>query len=188
MGFRALEFSVLGIGHLAAAVRTQLPLLGLSPREDCTGVSHVRQLVLACSDYPGTSSFADANRRALSERCAILFAWICGDCIEVGPLVLPRVTPCFECHSMRLRDFSLNETTSRCVSPPRPTLNPDTQLESTAQFGALLVARELAALRLGACDLRLVGRVAKFDPPCFQPRLTAVVRRPDCPACGFAQH
>jgi bacteriocin biosynthesis cyclodehydratase domain-containing protein len=187
MATNALEFCVLGIGHLAAAVRVQLPLLGLSPVDDSAGAPGVHRVVIACSDYLGTSSFADVNRRALSDRCAILFAWICGDRIGVGPLVVPLLSPCFECQVARRWDFSPNET-PLVSATPRTTLNPDTRLKSIAHFGALLVARELAALRLGAREARLVGRVAKFDPPCILAELVPVVRSPDCPACGRGSH
>jgi hypothetical protein len=76
MNIDALEICVLGVGHLAAAVRTQLPLLGLSPDGDCADAHAARRVVLACSDYECTSSFADANRRACVARSPILFASI----------------------------------------------------------------------------------------------------------------
>jgi bacteriocin biosynthesis cyclodehydratase domain-containing protein len=186
MTLDALDISVLGIGHLAAAVRMQLSLLGLSPA--CA--SHpARPLVVACSDYACTSSFADANRRALASGSPILFAWISAGRVELGPLVVPLESPCFECQPSRRWDFSLiNECTKfPCAwvsRAPRTTLNPDTRLKSVARFGASLVTRELVGLRLGAPTARLVGRVAKFDPPCTHPQVVTLTRAPDCPACG----
>jgi hypothetical protein len=182
MRLDALEICVLGVGHFAAAVRTQLPLLGLSRDGDCT--SH---LVLACSDYACESSFADANRRALASRSPILFAWISAGRVELGPLVVPLESPCFECQPSRRWDFSLNNECDEfpCVSrAPRTTLNPDTRLKSVARFGAELVMHELLRLRLGARGARLIGRVAKFDPPCTHPWVATLTWSPECPVCG----
>jgi hypothetical protein len=183
----AFEFYVLGVGHLAAAVRVQLPLFGLAAAGDFEEARRVRRVILACSDYASASSFADANRRAVCDGCAILFAWISSGRIEVGPLVVPLESPCFECQVARRWDFSLSHATP-CLKPTTagPALNPDTRLKSVAHFGALLVAREASALRFGAQDARLVGRVAKFDPPCIHPEIMQLTRAADCPVCGWA--
>ena len=186
MRLDALEICVLGVGHFAAAVRTQLPLYGLSPDDDCA-IRHASHLVLACSDYACESSFADANRRALTSRAPILFAWISAGRVELGPLVVPLESPCFECQPSRRWDFSLDNDCSEfhCVSrAPRTTLNPDTRLRSVARFGAELVTHELLRLRLGAPGTRLIGRVAKFDPPCIHPQVATLTWAPDCPVCG----
>jgi hypothetical protein len=179
---------VLGVGHFAAAVRTQLALRALTAEDD-SAITHVRRLVLACSDYECTSSFADANRRALAARSPILFSWISACRVELGPLVVPLESPCFECQPTRRWDFSLNnefaELTSDIVSHvPRATLNPDTRLKSVAHFGASLLTRVVSHLRLGAPWPRLVGRVAKFDPPCTLPWVATLTWASDCRVCG----
>lgn len=181
----ALELCVLGNGHLAAAVRVQLRLLALSSLADCDDEPGARRVVLACSDYASASSFAEVNRRALESRSAILFAWLCEDKVGIGPLVVPPETPCFECQPPRKWDFSLDHTAHEPVCPPqRPTLNPDTHLRRLAQFGALLLTRELSAFRLGVWNARLIGRVVEFDPPCIFPEIVELTRAPLCPACG----
>jgi hypothetical protein len=186
MNIAALEICVLGVGHLAAAVRTQLPLLGLSPGADC--VDAARRLVLACSDYECASSFADANRRACVDRSLILFAWIAEGRVGLGPLVVPLESPCFECQPTRRWDFSpsdqIPEEHALVSCPPRLPLNPDTRLKSIAHFGALVIARELVRLRLDAPSTRLVGGVAEFDPPCTHPRIVPLARTPGCRVCG----
>ena len=188
MRLDAFEISVLGVGHLAAAVRMQLALRGSSAEDDST-TAHATRLVLACSDYLCTSSFADANRRALAARSPILFAWISACRVELGPLVVPLESPCFECQPTRRWDFSLNnefaELAFDVVSlAPRATLNPDTRLKSVAQFGAAVLTHSVNPLRLGALWPRLIGRVAKFDPPCTHPEVATLTWAPDCPVCG----
>jgi hypothetical protein len=78
MGITKWDIHVLGVGHLAAAVRVHLrshslsTASGLSPVGDF--VAHVECVLLACSGYEISSSFADANRRAVEHRSPILFA------------------------------------------------------------------------------------------------------------------
>lgn len=186
MDTRHTLFAVLGIGHFAAAVRVQLRRCGLSVE---TGFDietpEYRHVLLACSDYQCKSSFADANRRAVRARSPILFSWITHGRVEIGPLVVPLESPCFECQATRIWDFSLKNGLCRAVYPaPRATLNPDTRLRAVARFGAFLVVRELRAIQPGAWNARLVGVVAKFDPACIHPRLARLTRMPDCPVCG----
>lgn len=185
MNRSSTRYVVLGIGHFAAAVRVQLRALGLDLATDFDIGMH--DVLLACSDYQCTSSFADANRRAIHARTPILFSWITQGRVEIGPLVVPLQSPCFECQLTRIWDFSLDDLLYTPVSDgPRATLNPDTHLRDVARFGAHLVVSELRSLQLGATSPRLVGRVAKFDPSCIYPRLARLTRTPDCPVCGVA--
>jgi hypothetical protein len=187
MATPAPEFCVLGIGHLAAAVRVQLPLFGLMHHKDHAQHRNVHRVLIACSDYPCASSFTDANRRAVREGSPILFARLCSSTIELGPLVVPLESPCFDCQAARRWDFSPNDVTA-CFMSATPvigaTLNPDSRLKSVAHVGALLLARELTAARLDARRARLVGHVVKFDPPCIDPEIISLTRAADCAVCG----
>jgi hypothetical protein len=202
MDITKLDFHVLGIGHLAAAVRVQLRLRSLSAARGLSrdggdfDVAHAEQsLFLACSDYESSPSFADVNRRAVDHRSPILFARLSDGGVKVGPLVVPLETSCFACRLPRRWDFSLSrvglsdlrlgELACNFMSArTRATLNPDTHLASLAHFGALLVAREISELRFGAGVTRLAGCVAKFDPRCIHPEIAAWHPAPDCAVCG----
>ncbi len=174
------EPCVLGIGHLAAAVRVQL-----SRRAAAGGDCAARDaLFLACSDYANTSSFADANFRAVRSRSPILFAWISDSVFNLGPLVMPREAPCFACHLTRRWDFSLSDAPTEFVSAAGlPTRNTDIGLRAMAHLGSLLIACELSRDRFGAELIRLVGRVAKFDAPDARPEILEWHPRPGCRVC-----
>jgi bacteriocin biosynthesis cyclodehydratase domain-containing protein len=185
MDISKFTFPVLGVGHLAAAVRVRLRQCGLAPADCDIDQDRRQRVLLACSDYECASSFADANRRAIDERAPILFAWITRGRVEIGPLVVPLESPCFECQPTRIWDFGLSDIGWCFVSTaPRPTLNPDTRLRAIAHFGSLLLVRELCSIRRGAGHGRLIGRVVKFDPCGLYPRIAVLTRTPDCPVCG----
>ena len=112
-----LEFYVLGVGHLAAAVRVQLPLFGLTGASDERTEPCVRRVILACSDYESASSFADANRRAVRDGCAHSLCMDTSGRIEVGPLVVPSSHPAS--NVSWLEDGTLVLVTSRHVSVHR---------------------------------------------------------------------
>jgi hypothetical protein len=137
---------VLGIGHLAAAVRMQMrAALGgaaeLAPES-------IPPFVIACSDFPNPDSFRDANARALATDSSILFvAMRVPRVVLVGPLVAPGRAGCFEC--VCARRFDLSDAA------------PDPGLPGYARIGAGLAVREILARRMtpykGTPDRR-VGR------------------------------
>jgi hypothetical protein len=190
---------VLGTGHLAAAVRVLLrkqrgerwlwPDYTLSCAGDGACAASACALLVACADFECAPSFADANRRAHGARSPLLFACLTGHAVKVGPLVVPFETACFECHATQRWDFSPSEIPGRFMSWRARVTPPDVEvhLKTLAQFGALLLARELAALRFGAPLTRLAGCVAKFDPPNAEPERLSWSRALDCPVCGAVQ-
>jgi GTP-binding protein len=64
---------VLGIGHLAAAIRVELARRGL----DQGGVAPCREaLTIACSDFTNPASFKELHRRASEQHMPLLFVWL----------------------------------------------------------------------------------------------------------------
>lgn len=172
---------MLGAGHLAAALRVQL-------RERLSVGCPVPQaciLFVACADFECAPAFADANRRALAARSPLLFACLAEGLVKVGPFVVPFETACFECHPAQSWDLSPTDFEWRFMARGREApVNADMHLKHLAQFGAALIASELAALRSGAPCTRLVGGVAKFDPPSREPTRLAWPRSAGCRRCG----
>lgn len=159
------EFQVLGIGHLAAAVRLRLRSRSLSPESDIERACAGSPVFIACSDYDSAPSFAAVDRLAREHRESVLFAWISRGLIKIGPLVVPLETACVESHPPQRWDFSLSDTPCRFMPGAQGTApNPDLYLQSLARLGAWLVVRELAGLQFGSGALRLIGRVAEFGP------------------------
>ncbi|MBX5462275.1 MAG: hypothetical protein IRZ28_14440 [Steroidobacteraceae bacterium] len=156
------EIRVLGAGHLAAAVRTQLRLLGLYAERDCPADS-APALLVACMDYECPASLADFAARATGERAVVLLAWTTHR--DVRLLVLPASERCTFRRDLTHRyDFGRSDRARGFYFEPCPlTLNPDTHARTLARFGALVVTRELCALLLRGPTPRTPAPVAKFD-------------------------
>jgi hypothetical protein len=144
---------VLGIGHLAAAVRLQLHHLRLpASHMDCCINSERAALFLACSDFENISSRRALTERARADHSTILFACLRGRTARVGPLITPVTTDSsFAHHLTRSWDFS-PEAARRLQ-----THTPDTRLTHLAQIGATFVIGELAKF--------LLDPVTKIDAP-----------------------
>jgi hypothetical protein len=144
---------VLGIGHLAAAVRLQLHHLRLSVSlVDCLNNSERAALFLACSDFENITSRRALAERARADHSTLLFACLRGRSARVGPLITPVSTHSpFAHHLTRSWDFS-PETAFEPLS-----LSTDTRLTHLAQNGATFVVGELAKV--------LFWQVTKIDAP-----------------------
>ncbi len=147
---------VLGIGHLAAAVRVHLQHLRLRASDmDCwinAGDSERAALFLACSDFANIASRRALTERARADHSTILFACLRGRSARVGPLITPVAShSSFAHHLTRSWDFSPE------TFPPPQTHSPDTRVTHLAQIGATFVIRELAKF--------LFHRITKIDPP-----------------------
>jgi len=159
------EFSVLGIGHLAAAVRLRLLSEWAAPEGDFEPAPAAHTVFIACSDHDCALSFAAVTRLASNARSSVLFAWISEGLIKIGPLEGAAGTSCSDSRPSQRCDFSLSDAASNVVAMCSHVMrNPDMRLKSLARFGATLVVRELAGLQFGPGG-RLVGRVAKFGAP-----------------------
>jgi hypothetical protein len=131
---------VLGIGHLAAAVRVQLRG-ALSAFEADFENDSSETLLLACSDFPNTASFRDANARTLAAGGRILFAALMPEALRLGPLVEPGRAGCFECVAARLHGLAA----ARLRKTPGAGGAPDPI--RGARIGATLVVRVILASR-----------------------------------------
>ena len=147
---------VLGIGHLAAAVRLHLQHLRLpASHVDCwsnAAGSERAALFLACSDFENITSRRALTERARADHSTILFACLRGRSARVGPLITPVMTDSsFAHHLTRSWDFS-PETARELLSH-----STDTRLTHLAQIGATFVIGELAKI--------MFGQVTKIDSP-----------------------
>ena len=164
------EFCVLGVGHLAAAVRSRLGDFRLSPDQSCDVVNGTRVVLIACSDYENASSFEDVRHRAMEQGASALFACITRGHVRVGHFV-SRASECAKCsHLPRSWDFSLSHRGDRVVadsttSTSIATATYDAEVKWVAQLGAMAVVCEIWRLLAGVAESRLVERVTEIDPP-----------------------
>jgi hypothetical protein len=144
---------VLGIGHLAAAVRVRLQHVSFPVSHmDCRGNSERAALFLACSDFENTHLRRSLTERARADHATLLFACLRGRTARVGPLITPVTTSIsFAHHLTRSWDFSPAKFVAH------PTLSPDMRQIDLAQNGATFVIGELAKI--------MFGQVTKIDSP-----------------------
>ena len=144
---------VLGIGHLAAAVRVRLRQVGpFASHMDCQGNSERAALFLACSDFENASLRRSLTERARADNATLLFACLRGRTARVGPLITPVTSDSsFAHHLTRSWDFSPE------AAHARQTHSTDTRVTHLAQIGATFVIGELAKI--------LFNRVTKIDSP-----------------------
>ena len=149
---------VLGVGHLAAAVRLRLHhLRPYASHMDCLYNCERAALFLACSDFENASLRRALTERARADHATLLFACLRGHTARVGPLITPVPNDTPFAHLTRSWDFSPDI----CHSPE--TQRPDTRVTDLAQIGATHVVGELAKI--------LFWRVTKIDSP--DPRVSA---------------
>ena len=153
---------VLGIGHLAAAVRIQLHHLRPHASDMDRWInSESAALFLACSDFENTTLRRSLTERARADHSTLLFACLHGRSARLGPLITPLSQDFLCTHYLTQSwDFSRTHTRHPIVFPAElPTHSPDTAQIDLAQIGATFIIGELANLLLGAHD------VTKIDSP-----------------------
>jgi hypothetical protein len=161
---------VLGVGHLAAAVRVRLGHLRPCASEmDCENNHERPALFLACSDFENACLRRTLSERARDDRCSVLFACLLGDSVRVGPLATPCSLQKFSAHYLtRSWDFSPGDARGLLVPPGEwVTHTADIRMTRMAQIGATCVVGELAKLLSVAGRTRLIERVAENDSPAY---------------------
>ncbi len=140
--------------------------------------------ILLVHDYlaPELESF---NRQALERREPWLLMKPSGAMPWVGPVFRPGEGPCWDCLAHRLRrnrpvEAYLLERKGATgpLTPPRAEL--PASLQSGIHLAAMALARWIAADRQGPLGQTLL----ELEFPHFKLTEHAVVRRPQCPACG----
>lgn len=138
--------------------------------------------VVLVRDYL-SDSLESFNRQALQARSRWMLLKPLGTQPWWGPLFLPGSGPCWECLASRLRanrpvESFLQGRTSSLLLPPATAL--PSSLQATFHLAALTLARQVATAAPGSLESTL------FSLDCTGPRLAehAVMRRPQCPACG----
>src|SRR5690242_15732020 len=136
---------VLGIGHLAAAIRVRLRHVSFPVSHmDCTGNSERAALFLACSDFENTLSRRALVERARHDHATLLFACLRGRTAKVGPLISPVMTNIsFAHHLTRSWDFR------PATLAAHPTHSSDMAKTYLAQIGATYIVGELAKIMFG---------------------------------------
>jgi hypothetical protein len=153
---------VLGMGHLAAAVRVRLrQLMPRAPDAVCDINPEHPALFLACSDFENASLRRALGKRVQEDRCGVLFACLLGHSVRVGPFICRSPQHKISArHLTRSWDFSPSDVRDAFVHPAEwVTRIADARVTRMAQIGATCVVSELAKL------LPRIQRVTENDSP-----------------------
>jgi bacteriocin biosynthesis cyclodehydratase domain-containing protein len=103
----------------------------------------------------------------------------------VGPLFKPRVGPCWSCLTHRLRtNRPVEEYLSRRSGTSAPVLPPPAATPASVQAALGLAAFELSRWIAQGGQSRLDEHLLAVEFQQLRVEAHAVVRRPQCPACG----
>ena len=159
-------------GNLARSLET----LGI-------GVGPAGNLCIALVDDYLRPDLATLNQECLQEGRPWILARPVGSILWLGPLLRPGKTGCWECMAHRLRGHRVAETYAQTANHhSHPRVFAAYALPSTELAAAGLIATEIAKSLSGAPDLESV--LLTVDMATLKTERHAVVRRPQCPACG----
>lgn len=139
--------------------------------------------VVAVDDYLDPR-IEDVNRRALEERCHFTLVKPGGLAPWVGPVLRPGAGPCWACLAHRLRlNRPVDVYLARHAVADAPVARVSPELPASVQAGANLAALALARFLVDDRAHALEDLVV-LDPLRPSAVAHAVVRVPQCPACG----
>ncbi|MDP8999038.1 MAG: TOMM precursor leader peptide-binding protein [Myxococcota bacterium] len=143
--------------------------------------------VVVTDDYL-RSELAPINSSMLHQDAPWAILKVVGTKPLVGPVFLPHRGPCWECLAFWMRNNRPVEELVRRhhahehpISPPNASI--EASLRAACGFGALAIARALACLDL-ASGVPFDSQVLELDLASFRTTSHAIVKRPQCPACG----
>jgi len=165
------------IGPLAAALAAlELTVVPAAAGADVT--------VVLVDDYL-RPELAEINRGCLRDERPWLLGRPVGSILWLGPLLHPGKTGCWECMAQRVRSNRAVESylqARRGASQP-PLAAPEA-LPSAELAAVGLLATELAKWIVQAPSFRLEGTLITVDLATLETERHALVRRPQCRACG----
>jgi oxazoline/thiazoline synthase len=140
--------------------------------------------VVASPDYL-LPDLKAVNDQALARGRPWLLVKPVGTMIWVGPLFRPGATGCWQCLAARLRvNRQVEHYVTRRTGREEPAYVTRSHLESSERLGAAMAATELARALAAPEGESLEGKVLTFDLVRRELALHALVKRPQCPACG----
>jgi bacteriocin biosynthesis cyclodehydratase domain-containing protein len=144
-------------------------------------------LTVALVDDYLHEGLAGLNAASLADGHSWLLAKPLGQVLWLGPLFRPGETACWACLAQRLR---LNRTVDGYLQQRTGSTAPfpvaRATLPATVQAGCALAAVEVLRAIAGEAAGGLENRVLTLDVLSRATEQHAVVRRPQCPACGEA--
>lgn len=184
-GIDTAQVRLIDLGAHAAdaeAVVAALRSVGIEVLDGSTAGSGTTAVVVTADLLDSRIAAIDAEMRAAGTSWLLVRA--SGEAVSVGPLFTPGDTACWHCMEMRMRgnrqlDTYLERKVATTVS--RPAAPP--AVAATRSIAAGIAASELLA-HLGGATVTSLGHIVAVDTQTYQSETHAVIRRPQCHACG----
>lgn len=180
---RGMLMHIRGTGWLADLTREACAVVGINtvnPQilDDEPG------LIVAVADLVSYDWFSHVNAEAVANGVPVVFVWREVGRIVVGPLVLPRLSACFECYRRRVRmnvKFAA-EFDAQARAQPAELAAAGSELASGS--ARTFIARQLLLIAAGAYDMVEPGAVHSYDLLTLEHGRQPVLKVPRCPVCS----
>ncbi|NEP41311.1 MAG: TOMM precursor leader peptide-binding protein, partial [Okeania sp. SIO2H7] len=144
--------------------------------------------VVLTDDYlqEGLDSF---NQKALAEKRPWLLIKPVGTIMWLGPILVPEKTACWECLAQRVRSNRPVETfILGQLKTSQPLITNPPKIDSTLNAGLNLAATEILKWILRGENKTLEENLITINTNGLKTEKHAVIKRPQCPACGEEEY
>lgn len=145
-------------------------------------------LVVSCSDQSLPSLHNYINESCLERKINWLSARFYGYYGEVGPTIIPYMTPCYKCYEYRVQsNIDEMKESTRFESRPKHSSENNLSLGISARMLSEYVSLESLKMLTKNETPKTVGAVLSIDFQNYRNTLHLVLKVPYCPACGQRQ-
>jgi thiazole/oxazole-forming peptide maturase SagC family component len=145
-------------------------------------------LIVSCSDQSLPSLHNYLNESCLKRNISWLSARFYGYYGEVGPTVIPYMTPCYKCYEYRVQSNidEMRDSTRFENRPKRSSENELSLIVSTRMLSEYVSLESIKMLTKRETP-KTIGAVLSIDFQNYRNTLHRVLKVPYCPACGQHQ-
>jgi oxazoline/thiazoline synthase len=142
-------------------------------------------LTVIVTDEYEHAALRQLNQEALDARQPWMLVKPTGSELWIGPIFAPGKTGCWACLQQRLAlNRPLNALYRAHTRADNPPPIPAANLPATLRMAADLTAIEIVKWLYFGANERVEGQIVTFDTRALATRSHALVKRPQCPACG----
>ncbi|MES2935362.1 MAG: TOMM precursor leader peptide-binding protein [Pseudomonadota bacterium] len=151
--------------------------------------SNARTLIVCCADNENFHYLRELNKKYVSKKIAVVFAYLNDATMHLGPLVVPGESACFEClyHRRKANMHHVDEFNAyldNCASTSSTSKYKDSEM--LKNFVSYSTGFLLAAIKNQIFNVLEPGKLYSFNMANYESRSRVVTRLPRCPVCGVS--
>jgi bacteriocin biosynthesis cyclodehydratase domain-containing protein len=177
------RMDIRGTGWLAELTREACEIVGIQTI-DSHSSEEGPSLVVAVADSVSYDWFSEVNAETVAKGVSAVFMWREVGRIVAGPLVLPRLSACFECYRWRVRmnmKFGAEFDAHARVQPSNfKAIGSELANGSARTF----IGRQLLLIAARAYDIVQPGAVHSYDLLTLEHGRQPVLKAPRCRVCS----